>query len=226
MRDLHRQEGDCAALPPHSPEQLREELRALYGGEVPRPRHDREAAPDGTRDRRELLRRRGRVVLAGDAQRRHVDPREPVAHVPGRKGLAASGVPFGLDRQEHLAEPVHVPEHRREPAVEHRVYERLEPLRAHQRRPLEPLCLGTEAGGRAADDEPFEALGRVERELQTDGAAEREADEPEPGRRALEDTRGESRDSVEFDDRLVAVAGVIDGDRVAAEVDPVPDRGG
>ena len=75
-------------------------------------------------DRLELLRRRRRILGAGDRERRRGDRAERAAQVELAQELAVAHVGLGRRREEHRAEALHVAERRREPARQHGVGDR------------------------------------------------------------------------------------------------------
>src|SRR5438094_788827 len=127
-----------------------------------------------------MLRRRRRVLRAGDDERRGRDLAEPLAEVPRGDGLAARGIRRARRLQEHGPVSLAVAEAWREPAIERHVDERRRSLDRDAPRSLAVRIAAGEACGAASDYEAVDAFRRRGCEPHADGAAERDAAERRP----------------------------------------------
>ena len=157
-------------------------LRLLDVREVRRVVEDREPrAGDRTGEVLGVARRRGHVVGARDDERRRLDPPDGPSRVPVGERLAARRVALARDGLEHRAEARDdvgvVARERGREAPEHGLGDRGRSTGTHGAGPVVPHRRLAEARRRAGEDEPVDAIRRVQSERHPDRAAERDAAE-------------------------------------------------
>jgi hypothetical protein len=108
-----------------------------------------------------------------------LDPADRVTQIESGEELRESGVRARVGRADHGARSLdgvgmRPNERRREPSIDDALGDIVETRPPHQVGPLVPEGGGIEVGGRAAHDEPVDALGELGSQTEPDHPAERE----------------------------------------------------